>query len=62
MALWVEKHHGDAGHDFMAGRIEELSQAGEHEGAKLWRQVASRFTELRTGPIPIHGQDETQPN
>ncbi len=62
MALWVEKQHGDGGHAFIATRIEELSQAREHEGAKLWRQVANRLAELRTGPIPIHDQDETLPD
>ena len=26
MALWVEKHHGDAGHEFIATKIDQLMQ------------------------------------
>lgn len=62
MALWVEKHHEADGHDFIAERIASLDSVGDTDGAKLWCQVASRYAQLRLGPIPIHGQPGTQPN
>lgn len=46
MALWVEKHHGDGGQEFIAGRIADLGRSGEHGGVQLWRQVAERFSQL----------------
>lgn len=46
MALWVEKHHGDAGADFIARKVVQLTGASEPEGAALWREVASRFEQL----------------
>ena len=46
MALWVEKHHGDGGNDFIAERIADLKRSGEHGGVQLWRQVAERFSQL----------------
>lgn len=46
MALWVEKHHGDAGHEFIASKIDQLTQAGEEDGAKLWQDVAQRYERL----------------
>lgn len=62
MALWVEKHHEANGHDFIAARIASLESDGDHQGAQIWRQVESRYAQLRTGLIPIHGQPGTQPN
>lgn len=59
MALWVEKHHQADGHDFIAKRIASLESVGDSEGARLWRQVAACFVQLRTGRIPIHGQPGT---
>jgi len=46
MALWVEKHHGDGGQEFIAERIADLENSGEHGGVRLWRQVAERFSQL----------------
>ncbi|KWV92503.1 hypothetical protein AAG603_05500 [Citromicrobium bathyomarinum] len=46
MALWVEKHHGDAGHEFIASKIDQLTRAGEVNGAKLWQDVAQRYERL----------------
>ncbi len=46
MALWVEKHHGDAGHEFIASRIGQLTLSGEEDGARLWKDVARRFEQL----------------
>ena len=62
MALWVERHHGERGADFIRDRIEELDASDQGEGATLWREVEKRFGELRAAPIPIHGQPETQLN
>ena len=62
MALWVEKHHETDGHGFIADRIASLEADGEHGGANLWRGVEKRYSQLRIGLIPIHGQPETQPN
>lgn len=62
MALWVEKHHDSDGHDFIAGRIASLDADGEQRGAALWREVQTRYSQLRTGLIPIHGQPDTRPN
>lgn len=62
MALWVEKNHGDAGHSYIEDKIAKLEAHSEAQGVELWRQVAKRFTELRTGPIPIYGQPETWPH
>ena len=46
MALWIEKHHGDAGHEFIAAKIDQLTRAGEEDGAKLWQDVANRYGQL----------------
>jgi hypothetical protein len=46
MALWVEKHHGDAGGEFIASKIDQLYQAGEQDGARLWQNVARRYEQL----------------
>ena len=46
MALWVEKHHGNAGAEFSASKIDQLSQAGEQDGARLWQDVARRYEQL----------------
>ena len=62
MALWVERHHGAKGHSYIDKRIETLGAAGETAGANLWRDVAERSAQLRLGPIPIHGQSESQLN
>ena len=59
MALWVEKHHGAKGSEFIAQQLERLSS--DPEGQKLWQAVAKRFTELKP-LIPIHGQPGTFPN
>ena len=45
MALWVDKHHGDAG-EFIASKIDQLYQAGEQDGARLWQNVARRYEQL----------------
>lgn len=50
MALWVEKHHGDAGGDFIAWKIDQLPRAGEQDGAKLWQDVARRYEQLVEHP------------
>ena len=62
MALWVERHHGDRGADFIRDRIDKLDADNQAEGARLWREVEKRFGELKAAPIPIHGQPETQIN
>ncbi|MGV2495936.1 DUF6961 family protein [Pelagerythrobacter aerophilus] len=46
MALWVEKHHGDRGRDFIDAKIEELSLANEPDGVRLWQEVARRLEQL----------------
>tara|TARA_B100001179_G_scaffold135235_1_gene97223 strand:+ start:2062 stop:2253 length:192 start_codon:yes stop_codon:yes gene_type:complete len=46
MALWVDKHHGDAGGEFIASKIDQLYQAGEQDGARLWQNVARRYEQL----------------
>jgi len=62
MAIWVEKHHEANGRDFIADRIVLPETEGEPEGVALWRAVESRYSQLRTGLIPIHGQPGSQPN
>lgn len=46
MALWVEKHHGDSGRDFIDAKIEQLTHANEPDGVKLWQQVARRLEQF----------------
>ena len=46
MALWVDKHHGDAGGEFIASKIDQLNRAGEQDGARLWQDVARRYEQL----------------
>lgn len=46
MALWVVKHHGSAGADFIEEKIAELTAAKEPDGARLWQDVRSRFDQL----------------
>ena len=62
MALWVEKHHEADGHEFIANRIASLEAEGENEGAALWSEVGRRYSNLRIGLIPIHGQPDSRPN
>ncbi|QFT76005.1 hypothetical protein [Erythrobacter sp. THAF29] len=62
LAVWVERHHGDNGDEFIENRIAALEAEGETDGADLWRIVADRYHKLRVGLIPIHGQPETLPN
>jgi len=60
MALWVEKHHGADGPQFIASQIDRL--ANEPDGQALWRKVDTRFAELKAGPVPIYGKPETWPH
>ncbi|WP_421990970.1 DUF6961 family protein [Qipengyuania sp.] len=46
MALWVEKHHGDGGRDFIDAKIEQLTRSNEPDGVKLWQPVARRLEQL----------------
>jgi hypothetical protein len=46
MALWVEKHHGDRGRNFIDAKIEELVLANELDGVRLWEEVARRLEQL----------------
>jgi hypothetical protein len=46
MAVWVEKHHGESGKEFIAERIADLESSGEHGGVQLWHQVAERFSQV----------------
>lgn len=46
MALWVEKHHGDVGDEFISSKIDHLRAVGEKDGAKLWQDVALRYQQL----------------
>jgi ribosomal protein L18E len=46
MALWVETHHGDAGGEFIASKIDQLNRAGAQDGARLWQDVARRYEQL----------------
>lgn len=50
MALWVEKHHGSAGAEFIEAKIAELSAGGEPDGATLWQDVLIRFEQLGSRP------------
>lgn len=59
MALWVEKHRGEDGEQFIEQRILELREAGDGGGAAVWSQVADRYAQLKTLPVPIHGQPDT---
>lgn len=59
MALWVEKHHGADGEQFIEQRIQTLDQAGEDGGASVWRQVADRYAQLKSPPVPVQGQFDT---
>lgn len=63
MALWVERHHEGNGRDVIADLIAVLEREGEHEGGASWREVEkSRYSQLKTGIIPIHGQPEYRKN
>lgn len=46
VALWVEKHHGDAGAEFIDEKIEKLARLCEPDGVELWQEVARRFEQL----------------
>ena len=46
MALWVEKHHGESGRDFIVAKIEQLALASEPDGVKLWQEVARCLEQL----------------
>ena len=39
MAVWVERTQGAAGPDYIQTQIADLTNRGEHEGARLWQKV-----------------------
>ena len=45
VALWVEKHHGEAGVVFTAQQIERVS--GDLAGIAMWSRVGERLALLR---------------
>lgn len=47
MALWVEKHHGDAGWLHIAQQQDRLLAEGELDGVAMWREVGRRFEQLQ---------------
>ena len=46
MALWVEKHRPNNGHEYISEQIERLESSGAFEGAKLWRKVSNCHSQL----------------
>lgn len=54
IVIWVDQEYGDDAHAFIDREIERL--AGDAKGIALWREVQSRLSLLRSGPVPIHGQ------
>jgi len=47
VALWVEKHHGDDGLEFIGEQIVRLSLDGDVAGVAMWERVAERFEALQ---------------
>ncbi|MGN6373954.1 MAG: DUF6961 family protein [Sphingomonas sp.] len=45
--LAVEHQHGENAPQFIAGRIGALALAGDMEGVRRWREIASRLDEIR---------------
>lgn len=52
VALWVEKHHGNAGILHIAEQVERLAKEGDLDGVAMWRQVAERFDQLQESALP----------
>jgi hypothetical protein len=49
VALWVEKNYGDEGAHYIATQVERLALEEDGGGVSMWREVVSRFGQLRAG-------------
>jgi len=49
VALWVEKHHPSDGEQFIAEQIARLESQDDRDGVGLWKVVARRLEQLRSG-------------
>lgn len=47
VALWVEKHHGEAGWLYIARQQDRLLAEGDFDGVAMWRAVSARFEKLQ---------------
>jgi hypothetical protein len=50
------KRYGDKALDESSTRIEELTAAGDHDGADTWRRITAAVAQLanNTPPGPLH--------
>jgi hypothetical protein len=50
------KRYGDKALEESSKRIDELTAAGDHEGADTWRRIAAGVVQLanNTPPGPLH--------
>jgi len=46
-ALWVEKHHGARGPEFIAEQIGMLALDDDAEGIATWKEIAAAFQALK---------------
>lgn len=45
-AIWVEKHYGDDGGQFIATRIGSLVLEDDIVGVEMWEKIAAAFVQL----------------
>lgn len=50
MALWVEKHHGHAGAQYIQSQLDRYRETGETGAVDLWNAVLERYTQLSETP------------
>jgi hypothetical protein len=50
-ALWVEKHHGEQGSDYIASQVTRLALEGDMAGVRTWQAIADRYDTLHQRSI-----------
>ena len=48
-ALALERQHGAGAEMFAAKRVQQLTEQGDQAGAEIWKAIAARLVQLRSG-------------
>lgn len=53
-AIWVEKHYGDSGEQFIASRIGSLVLEDDIVGVEMWEKIGAAFSRLHAANSGHH--------
>ncbi len=53
-ALWVEKHYGERGPSFIAGRIGSMVLEDDIVGVEMWQKIAEAYDQLAARNLEEH--------